>query len=152
MQSTDLDIKHKQVQVNLIGQIIGIVFGFYFVLSDSSYEGIQFIIAIICSPFIFAGLIRFIISSFRIIRRLTAHRIYSDSGECIGMAPRPILPVLATILAVMLLVTGIIGLFNTTVFICYTVLILIFALVVYLLVKDVRIWIAFRKEKNSTVH
>lgn len=152
MQSTDLDIKHKQVQVNLIGQIIGIVFGFYFVLSDSSYEGIQFIIAIICSPFIFAGLIRFIISSFRIIRRLTAHRIYSESGECIGMTPRPILPVLATILAVMLLVTGIIVLFNTTVFICYTVLILLFALVVYLLVKDVRIWIAFRKEKNNTAH
>ena len=152
MQSTDLDIKRKHVQVNLLGQIIGIVFGFYFVLSDSSYEGFQFWIALVCSPFLFAGLVRFIISTFRFTRQLTARRIYNETGECIGIVPRPILPVVVTILAVMLLTTGFIGLFNTTVFICYTVLILVFALIVYLLAKDIRSWITFRKENNNTDH
>lgn len=152
MQTTDLNIKYKQVQVNLIGQIIGIVFGFYFVLSDSSYEGIQFLIAIVCSPFIFAGFIRFIIGFFRFIRRLTARRIYIESGECVGMAPRPILPVLATIIAFMLLITCLIGLMKTTAFIFYTVIILIFASLVYLLVKDIRFWIAFRRKKKDAAH
>ena len=151
MQSTDLDIKRKRVQVNLIGQIIGIAFGFYFVLSDSSYEGIQFWMAIVCSPFIFAGLVRFIIGTFRFTRQFTAHRIYSESGECIGITPRPILPVLVTILAVMLITTGFIGLMKTTALIFYTVVILVFALIVFLLIKDIRFWMAFRKEKKDAV-
>lgn len=145
MQDINMQIKQKTTINTMIGQVIGIILGLVFVLTDQ-YEGIQFWLAIIGAPITFAGLIRFIMATHRIAKKYTGKQVLNDLGECIGVISNPLLTIGADVLAVMLLISSFTWLTKIAPAFAFIELAGLLSLEVFLFVQDIKLLIHSNKK------
>ena len=123
-------------------QLAGAVFGMFFTVTNG-YSGLEFVLALLFSPILFAGVIRLMIGLYRISLKLTAKKTYNELGECVVQIPRKGLAAALTCVGFGCVSYAVVSAFWLSTFVGVAVTCVLMALETYTFLKDVR------KEKSK---
>ena len=143
--------KRERIQFTppVFSQIAGMIFGVIFAFSEK-YTGMELVLAVLCSPIVFAGMVRVIIAMYRVVANLTAKRAYDESGACVGLIPSRGASIVVALIGFAGIITGFIKVAQFSKVLTIVIIVAALALEVFVFYKDLKRFFQLRKpyEKN----
>ena len=133
----DETMQMTQTNPPIFRQLAGAAFGVFFAVTGG-YSGLEFALALLFSPILFAGVIRLLIGLYRILLKLTARKEYDASGVCIVQTPRKGLAAALACAGFGVVLNAAVSAFQLSTFAGVAVTCLLMAWEIYTFLKDLR--------------
>lgn len=135
-----------QNQPPVFRQIAGAILGILFAVTGG-YSGLEFVFALLFSPIIIAGVVRLVISLYRVFGKLTGQKVYDELGQCIMVLPKPGIASVLAIIGFYCIISVLVSVLQFSTFIGLLCIFALTALEVYVFLKDFRLW---KQMRNHT--
>lgn len=144
METKNAPKERIQFKPPVFSQIACMIFGVIFAFSEK-YTGMELVLAVLCGPVVFAGMVRVIIAMYRVVANLTAKRVYDESGACVGLIPSRGVSIVAALVGFAGIITGFIKAAQFSKVLTIVIIVTALALEVFVFYKDLKRFFQLRK-------
>ena len=121
----------------IVRQLAGAAFGIFFAVTGG-YKGLEFVLALLFSPVLFAGIVRIVIGLYRFFLKYTPKKVYDEFGACVIQIPRKGLSAILACIGFACVISVVASSFQISTFVGVLVTCMLVALEIYTFLKDIR--------------